>query len=255
MGKINLPDIARRVQKDLKQHYPEILTGIGISGMIATTIMAVRATPKAIRLIEKAEKEKAENLSPTEKVKTTWKCYAPATVTGALSVACLIGASSANAQRNAALATAYTLSETALQTYREKVVETIGEKKEQIVRDSIAKDKLDKNPISRNEVIITSRGDTLCYDVLSGRYFKSDIEKIRQAVNRINYQLRNDSYISLNEFYDEIGLDHIKLGDELGWHIDYGYLDLDFSAQLSEDGTPCMVIDYQIVPRYEYRIR
>lgn len=252
MGKTNLSDIMKRIQKDLRRHYPEILTGIGISGMIAATVMAVRATPKAVCLIEKAKEETNSKLSLMQTVKVTWKCYTPATITGVLSVACLIGASSVNARRNAALATAYTLSETALQTYREKVVEAIGEKKEQAVQDSVAKDAIRKNPISNNEVVVTKRGDTLCYDVLSGRYFKSDIEKLRQAANNVNRQLRCDSYVSLNEFYDEIGLNHIKLGDELGWDIDRGYVDLNFSAQLAEDGTPCMVIDYRVAPMYEY---
>ena len=59
-------------------------------------------------------------------------------------------------------------------------------------------------------------------------------------------------YIALNEFYYEVGLPGTKMGDELGWNIDGGLIGLDFSSQLSEDGTPCLVIDYRIAPRYEY---
>ena len=60
-------------------------------------------------------------------------------------------------------------------------------------------------------------------------------------------------YVSLNDFYYEIGLPSIKLGDDIGWNIDNGYIDLHFSSQLAEDGRPCLVIDYLYGPRYDYR--
>ena len=238
----------------IKKHSPEILTGIGIAGMITTTVMAVRATPKALILSEERKEEiGAEKLEAMDMVKTTWACYIPAAITGTLSVACLIGASSVNARRNAALATAYTLSESALKDYQGKVIEMFGEKKNEAVKDAVAKDKVEKNPVVTREVIITEKGNTLCYDAISGRYFKSDIEKIKKAECELNRQMLDDMYVSLNDFYYEIGLDSVKLGDELGWNVDSGYIDLSFSSQLASDGTPCLVIDYSVAPRYDYR--
>jgi hypothetical protein len=238
----------------IKKHSPEILTGIGIAGMITTTVMAVRAMPKALILIEERKEEiGAEKLEAMDMVKTAWACYIPAAITGTLSVACLIGASSVNARRNAALATAYTLSESALKDYQGKVIEMFGEKKNEAVKDAIAKDKVEKNPVVTREVIITEKGNTLCYDAISGRYFKSDIEKIKKAECELNRQMLDDMYVSLNDFYYEIGLDSVKLGDELGWNVDSGYIDLSFSSQLASDGTPCLVIDYSVAPRYDYR--
>ncbi len=238
----------------IKKHSPEILTGIGIAGMITTTVMAVRATPKALILIEERKEEiGAEKLEAMDMVKTTWACYIPAAITGTLSIACLIGASSVNARRNAALATAYTLSESALKDYQGKVIEMFGEKKNEAVKDAVAKDKVEKNPVVTREVIITEKGNTLCYDAISGRYFKSDIEKIKKAECELNRQMLDDMYVSLNDFYYEIGLDSVKLGDELGWNVDSGYIDLSFSSQLASDGTPCLVIDYSVAPRYDYR--
>lgn len=260
--KPNLSKITRDVRTAISKHSPEILTGIGIAGMITTTIMAVRATPKALELIKEERLERADNdenfiygstpLPTKDLIKLTWKCYIPAAVTGCLSVSCLIGASSVNVRRNAALATAYTLSESALKEYQEKVIETIGEKKEQSVKDAIAKDRIDRDPVTSREVVITERGNTLCYDVISGRYFKSDIDKLKKAENELNRQMRDEMYISLNEFYYEIGLNPTSIGDDLGWNIDHGYIDLQFSSQLSDDGNPCLVIDYQVAPRYEY---
>lgn len=257
MNKPNFVAIVKSVRTAMKRHSPEILTGIGIAGMITTTVMAVRATPKALILIDEREKAAEfdgsdEPLPNAERVKAAWRCYIPAAAVGCASVACLIGASSVNIRRNAALATAYTLSESALKEYQEKVVEAIGDKKERIIRDSVAKDRIANKPVENSEVVITDRGNTLCYDVLSGRYFKTDIDKIRKAANELNRQMRDEMYISLNEFYYAIGLDGIKVGEDLGWNIDTGYIELDFSSQLAKDDTPCLVIDYQVAPRYDF---
>lgn len=252
MHKPRVSTVIKSIQKSVTRHSPEILMGIGIAGMVTTTVLAVKATPKALRLLEETQRESESRLTGADKVKVCWKCYVPAAVTGVVSVSCLIGASSVNNRRNAALATAYKLSETALTEYRDKVVETIGEKKEQLVREKVAEEHIKKNPVSKNEVLITQKGDTLCYDSISGRYFKSDIDKIKKTVNDLNRRMLNDMYISLNEFYYELDLDGIGVGDDLGWNIDNGFIDIDFGSQLADDGTPCVVINYSVAPRYDY---
>lgn len=253
MSKLNLSKLIKNTRFVLSKHSPEILTGLGIAGMITTTVLAVKATPKALRCIDDAVYEKEEsNLTSIETVKACWKCYIPAAITGTVSIACLVGASSVNARRNTALATAYKLSETALTEYREKVVETIGEKKERNIKDAIAKDNVEKNPVMQQNVIITGKGDTLCYDKLFGRYFKSDIDALKKTENELNRRMFSESYISLNDFYYEVGLDGVDAGEDLGWNIDNGYIDLNFSSQLSSDGQPCLVVSFNIPPKYEY---
>lgn len=254
MNKQTISNALKGAEKALKKHSPEILTGIGIAGMIATTISAVKATPKALRLIDEKEIQENKRLTTAEIVLTTWKCYIPAAVTGALSVACLIGASAVSLKRNAALATAYTISETALKDYREKAVEVVGEKKEQAIRDAIAKDKLAGNPVDDKQIVMTGSGDTLCYDVLSGRYFRSDIEKIRKAINDLNRDMLSEQYVSLNDLYYAIGLPDIKLGNDLGWNIDKGYIEVQFGSHLAANGTPCLVLAYTVAPQYGYNI-
>ena len=252
MKKPDVSKIIKSAKTTLSKHSPEILTGIGIAGMITTTVLAVKATPKAIDIIREAEYEAKEVLSKTEKFKMCWKFYIPSAVTCVASVSCLIGASSVNVRRNAALATAYSLSETALREYKEQVIETFGEKKEQIVKDKVAKEKIEKDPVSKNEVIITEKGNTLCYDSISGRYFISDIERIRKAANELNRRILLEMYVSLNEFYDELDLDHTKVGDDLGWTLDKGLIEIYFSSHITDDGRPCIVINYEVAPQYGY---
>lgn len=251
----NVGEFFKTAQKTIVKHSPEILTGVGIAGMITTTVLAVKATPKALQLIEDAKKaEKKDDLTPAEVIKATWKCYIPAVATGVFSTACLIGANSVHAHRNTALAAAYKLSETALTEYKGKVLETIGEKKEKTIREAVSKEQIEKNPVSKNEIFITEKGNTLCYDPISGRYFKSDVEKIRKIVNDLNRQLTTNicGYISLNEFYDEVGLGHIQNGDDLGWNLCKGLIDIEFNAHVADNGEPSLVLDYVNRPTYGY---
>lgn len=255
MSKEGLKRTIKSAGRILTKYSPGILTGIGITGMIGATFMAVKATPKALYLIEaKKEEAEVEELTPVETIKTCWKCYIPATLTTVVSAACLIGASTVSAKRNAALATAYSISEAALREYQEKVVEVIGEKKEKAVRDAVAKDQIERDPVTKSEVvIIDSNSNTLCYEPLSGRYFKSTIDKIKKAEIKLDRQMIQEMYVSLNDFYWEIGLDGTDLGDQMGWNLSKGYMDLSFSSQLADDGTPCAVIVYGIPPVYDYQ--
>ena len=252
MNKQSVSNFFKNAQSLASKHSPEILTGIGIAGMVSSTVLAVKATPKALMLIEDAQYEKGDTLTAPEKVKAAWKPYIPAAITCVSSIACLIGASSVNSRRNAALATACKFSEAALAEYKEKVIETIGEKKERTVKDKVAEKHVKENPVSKNEVFVTQKGDTLCYDHHSGRYFKSDIDRIKKAEIALNKRLITDMYVSLNEFYDELGLQHTDMGDELGWNIDHGIIDISFSSQIADDDTPCIVIDHNNPPRYGY---
>lgn len=253
MGKLNLKTLASNVTESMVKHSPEILTGLGIVGLLTTTVLAVKATPKALKIIEeKKEEHNVDKLSAGEVIKATYKCYIPAASIALVSTGCLIGSNSINTRRNAALATAYKMIETAHREYKEKVIETIGEKKEEAIKDKIAKDKIDRNPVGTRDVIVVGKGETLCYDSWSGRYFKSDKNKIEKAINELNRTLTYDMYVSLNDFYRKLGLEGNKVGDDLGWKLDWGLIDVHFSSQLSEDDVPCLVIIFDREPRYDY---
>lgn len=252
--KVNVKALIKSAESIIKKRSPEILTGIGIAGMVTSTIFAVKATPKAMMLIEERKLDlDTEDISKIEVIKTVWPCYVPAVATSVASIACLVGASTINFRRNAALAAAYALSESTLKDYQEKVIETIGDKKSREVRDAIAKDKLEDHPYSGDAIVVTDDNDTLCYEPLSGRYFRSNIDKIKRALNEVNHMLLNEDHISLNDFYLEIGLGETKLGEDLGWRLDTNSLiDIHFSTHLAQNGEPCLVLDFITAPVYDY---
>lgn len=252
MSKIDLMKMTKSLWREVGKQSPQLLTGIGIAGMITTTVLAVKATPKALRLMdsEKVKKGRFE-LTPTETVKVAWKPYVPAIVTGVVSTICLVSSCSVSTRRTAAIATAYKLSETALAEFREKAVEVVGEKKVKEIKEKIVEDKMIKDPVSKKGVIIAG-GNTLCYDSISGRYFNSDIETIKKAVNEINRQMTYDMYVSLTEFYNEIGLEPTSISDEIGWNLDDGLVEMNYTSKLADDGTPCLSLEYNIAPRYDF---
>lgn len=252
--------VVKSIGQVLSKNSPTILTGFGVAGLVSTALLAVKATPKAMQLLEyerelridQSKDGTVEDFTKQETVMLVWKCYVPTVIMGALTIGCIIGANSINLRRNAALASVYSLSETALKEYRAKVVETIGKNKEREIRDEVAKDKITNSPVSDKGIILTGKGETLCYEALSGRYFKSDIEQIRRALNDVGRDMLNQMTVSLNDVYYALGLQGTRVGDLVGWCIDDGIIEPDFTSQLTEDGTPCLVLDFMEQPRYIY---
>lgn len=254
MSKVKVAGIVKNAKTILSKHSPEILIGVGIAGMWTTTVLAITATPKAVSLVkeEQAVKE-VDSLTPLETVKACWKCYIPAVVTGIVSTACLVGSSKVSLRRNAALATAYKLSQDALSDYKDAVIDSIGEKKERSIREKVAENALKQNPVNEENIVNTGRGSTLCHDKVFGSYFRSSREIIERAVVEVNRRIvSGDMYASLNDFYDEIGLEHIDIGDLLGWNLDDGEIKIDVDYGGSHNGEPTLVISYNVYPKYDF---
>ena len=235
-------------------HAPTILTSLSAVGVVSTAVLAVKATPQAHRDILDANSEFGRPLELSEKFKLTWHYYIPAAAVGIVTIGCIVSLHTTSQRRQAAMASVYSVTERAFREYRDKVEETLGETKEQEIRDDIAEDKIKENPPQESNIIVTGDGEHLMYDELSGRYFRSTIEKVRQAQNSINADVINDMYASLNDFYRLIGLSINGYGEEVGWSTD-NMLDIHFSAQVSENSEPAIVLMYDREPiRGYYRV-
>jgi hypothetical protein len=239
----------------IAKNSPQILTGLAATGVISVPILAVTATIKALPLLDEERRvviiHEDRELTTKDIVRVAWKCYLPTAGMCIGTLACVIGAHKVSQRRTAAIVGLYSLTEVAFKEYKEKVAETIGRVKEQRVRDEVDADRIKKNPSSTNEVIFTGKGEVLCYDTFTGRYFKSDIEKIRRVRNDLNHRLMTEMFIELNEFYYELGLTNVVAGDMLGFDLDNGKIEINFSSQLSDIGEPCLVLNYEVVPKYK----
>lgn len=237
-----------------------ILTSLGIVGLWSTAWIAFRAGPQAERIIE-AKKKDFEDILPEDKetkrvviweaVKEMTPVVLPPVILGGISTACIIGSNTVSSKKIATLSAAYTVADSALKTYKSKVSDVLGEKKAQQIKEAISKERVSVNPPPENDdqIIFTGNGDVLCYDEYSGRYFYSNADKIGASIIKLSYDIADEMWISLNEFYIEIGLPEVKMGDDFGWRIDrldHGLLPISYTATLTDDKRPCLSIQYDV---------
>lgn len=243
----------KTAEKLAADNSPAILTSIGVVGTVTTAALTAKATIKADRILLRDTYENQSNVffqhDVKDRVNLTWRCYIPPVVMGTATVVCIVGANRVGTRRAAAMAAAYTISEKTFEDYRAKVVEKLGDTKEQQVRDEVAQERVRKD--NGHQGVVVATGKVLCYDAYSGRYFESSMEEIKKAQNDLNYKVLNYGYASLNEFYDSLGLGETSVGEEVGWRSDQ-MLELEISSVLSDDQRPCISINYRVDPARNY---
>lgn len=255
---MRLARFAKKTEKLLTDNSPAILTAFGVVGTLTTAYLTGKASFKASEVIDQKRDEYVEEfgmaplmLTPREKFELLWKLYIPAVATGVGTCACIILANRIGTRRAAAMASAYAVSERAFTEYKEKVIEKIGEKKEEEVRAEVAQDRVNRNPPSESHIFRGAGGDVLCKDSWSGRYFTSDMETIKKAQNDTNHEVIAYNYASLTDFYNRLGLEGTGDSDNLGWNNDK-LLEVTFTTSISDDQKPVLVLDFAHAPIRNY---
>lgn len=232
------------------KNLPHICTGLGIGLLASGIVVAFNNGKEAEVEILEAETKKGEPLTVKEEIKIDATHLITPFILSFAGPFFIARGSKILVDRESAAAVAYMAADVALRETREKTKELVGKKKADDVNDAIAKDAIKAIPASSSEIIITNNGDTLCFDRISGRYFKSDIETLKKIENKLNRKMMDTTFISVNELYLEVGLSPVILGDELGWDIGRGLIEMRFSAQLTDNGEPCIVLDFDVGPRH-----
>lgn len=239
MKKPNLQRLAQRSKIYLRKASPTILSGLGAAGVIVTSVLAVRATPKALRKIRADSKTNhdgdPEAYSKLEAVKSAWVCYIPAAISGTATIFCIFGANVLSKRQQAALTSAYALLNDSYNNYKDKLKELYGEEAHQKIVDAIAAEKADER---------------LFYDAYSNRYFESSINRVIQAEYHLNRDFVISGYLPANHFYQLLGLEPLEGGDTVGWSIDTGiyWIDFNHSKVTLDDGLEVLVINMDWVP-------
>ena len=265
-GKIN-------IGKRLKKASPTILTCIGAAGVVVTAVLAVRATPKAELLIRK-DSEKNHNGDPNaatkaEIVKSCWKCYIPAAATGTATIMCIFGANALNKKQQASLASAYALVSRSYTDYKRKLKELYGKEAHDKIMESLAVEKSDPPAVIEGGLFRTNSTEFkdaeetmyLFYDRAGERYFQATIGQVLQAEYHLNRNMvLGMGFMTLNMFYDFLGIERIPEGDTVGWMLsdELCWIDFDHSKAMVDDGlngeVPCYIIDtdYEAMPESEW---
>lgn len=240
-----------KVQHFMKKNSSTILTILGSTGVIATSVLAVKATPKALELIIEAEYSKGDRLTTMETVKVAWKPYIPAALTGVSTIACIFGINHLSRKGQATLMSAYALLNNSYKEYRNKVDEIYGEGSDTKVKNSIAESHLEDIEVEDEKMIF--------FEFQSMRQFTATMHHVAQAECAFLELLHNKGFATLNEYYSLLGLPPVSFGDNQGWHdmerIDpYHCEELEFSYEkaISKNGTEFTIIDTNLPPSSDF---
>ena len=268
----------RKVGTYVVKHSPVILTGSAVVGTVLTAVFAGRATIKArdvIKAHEMDEELKCEKIeqvngvetnhivyyrdrTPFEKFKLTWRCFVPPTLMCISTISCILGSNTVNTKRNIALATAYSLSEETAREFRDKVKETIGEKKLDKINHEIAQDHLNKAEYDEKYVTYTGDGDQLWFDWWSQRYFKSSRTVVERKIHKLEKKFfATRKSVTMNEIYKELGLSEVPIGDKFGFKLYNGLNEqafhiADYYPAFGPDQEPCteLFVDPELLDIY-----
>lgn len=253
----------------IKKNSSTILSALASIGVMGTAILAVKATPKALKQIELHKKYpsnenetlsdavKCKSITKLEIVKATWKLYIPSILVGASTIACIFGSNYINKKNQKALISAYMLLESSYLRYRETANNLYGQDADEKINNlkhfkEVANDdnipKIDDNSEEK-----------LYFDSQSMRYFRSTPEALSEALILFNQHLCTDGYAYLNDLYDLIGLDRVDYGYQIGWSCSanddiYSHDGIDIKIDLAEldDGLECWIISYTSYPSVDF---
>lgn len=260
--------LVKQAGQALKKASPTILTCVGAAGVVATAVLAVKATPKAVMLIE-ADSRKNHGGDPDagtkmEAVKACWTCYIPAAATGMATIACIFSANMLNRKQQASLASAYALVSRQFRDYKNKVKELYGKEAHERIMSALAVEKTEApciyGSLTGNDFDFGETGEEqrLFYDSFSERYFQATITQVLLAEYHLNRNFAlNGGEISLTEFYTFLGLDTPEVLKDLFWFVsDYYYwIDFTHTKAMVDDGlsgeVECWIIEMDFPPTVE----
>lgn len=248
-----MSNLLNKAELFLKRNSGTILTGIGAVGVVVTSVMAVKATPKAIRILEEAKEEKGEDLTAIETIRAAGPIYIPAVISGVSTIACIFGANILNKRNQAALVSAYAFLDNSYKEYKNKVSELYGDEANGNIVKEIAKDKYkDYNAPFEDD-------KQLYFDEYSGRYFQSTPEEVLNAEYDLNRKLAIEDAVFLNDWYESIGLEPLDHGGDFGWSTGINYeqywqtwIDFSHIKTVLDDGLECTIVSFNQEPVYDF---
>lgn len=239
----------------IRKHTPEILAGIGVVGVLATTLSAIKVTPKVYSLIEHNEELKNRTLTPTETLMIALPNYRNTIIFGGLTISAIIGASVLSFKRieniKELAATSYILLDTAFKEYREQVVEMFGEDVDQKIAGGLF--------LKKHSNI--TKEDVLFYEPITKRYFEITHDEMAKALYELNREYAIKGEAPLNYFLQLIGLEGTVNGNINGWNAamnwefyGYAWIDIEFERITLDDGLECLKLKYILPPDENYML-
>lgn len=237
---MNLKYIAKSVINWCKANPQIFITGLGVASAIATSITSGKCHVKAV---------KADELNPSDNLldfaKRNWKCYVPAAISLGVTIFAFGALHGATDKKYQALAAAYSVSQLDLSELRSKMAEQVKVLKE----GATEKDKeVATKKLPDSTMVIFGDEQVLCVDAITGRRFRSTPELLRKYCNNISEDLLNYGACPLNDFYSQINLSPVDVGDELGWEGGQS-ITPQFMPVITDSGSPAIKVAISPAPK------
>lgn len=239
----------------VQKHSPEILAGVGVVGVVASTVMACKATMKLNDILEESKetRDKIREVESNPRYEEQYshedakkdltinytqtglkiaKLYAPAVILGSASLGCLLASNDILRKRNAALSAAYMTVDKSFKEYRQRVVDRFGEEVEKEIRYNIKAEEVTSTVVAEDgsETTVTETVKTMDPNLYSdyakffdeaSPYWQKDPEYnlmfLKSQQQYATDLLRARGRLFLNEVYEMLGIEKTKAGQIVGW--------------------------------------
>ena len=241
---MNIGPVFKVIGKWLRKNSTKILAG----GAIAAELTGFYIMHKKAPVVRDRLNELPPDATKWEKFKVAAPIYLPAAIAAITSCGCVAGCCALGERKAAIAAGLYSASEATLGHLTKELTDRVGTEEAKDIQDKVAKELVEgRKIVTTDEVIATGKGDILFFEPLSGRPFTSNPNEVIAAANRINKRTISEMWVSVNEWFCELGLDPVGLADDKGWNIDH-LLDIPDDPYrfptTTFNGRPCFVISY-----------
>lgn len=240
-----------KLRTKLYRATPTILSIISSVGVIATAVITAKETPKAMKLLDEAKKERLDKFETFVHVAPA---YIPAVGTGIGTIVCVLGANALNKKQQASLVSAITLLDKSYRQYRQKVIDIHGKEEDSNIRKSIAIDNI-KETNDGTEII--EDGKLLFFEPVTATRFRATMPEVQRAEYYLNRNFTNRGDANLGEFLSWLKVKDKPVGcEEFGWDWDYcvceyglQWIDIWYDKATTDDGLECYIIQYSAWPQ------
>lgn len=251
---MNLASYVKTAKSVITANSPVLLLGTTIAGVVTTGVLAAKGGYRARGIVDEEQarrdqEETSASLTPRDILLLTWPCYTLPAISSAGTIASAVGIHTIHTKRANAMAALYAVTSNKLDDMTERAEELLGPKKTQQLQNDVAQRQIDRDPFDdETEVLMIEDGTELCYDDWSGRYFMGSMNKLEGAINDVNRLLIDNGDVSLNDFYQYVGLPDIPMGQSFGWS-GAEKIEARFGGVTAKDGRPAISIWFHKAPK------
>ena len=215
------------------------------AGAITAEAMGFWFMHKEAPIVQKRLEELPKDTKWYEKIKVAGPVYLPAIGMLLLSTGCIVGGCAVGERKAAIMASLYSASEASLRRLEQKVVDEIGPEKAQELHTKAIEDVAQMNPPKPEDIVCTGKGNQLCYETMTGQWFRSSLPAIDNDCAQFNKYIIRKCWADFNEWLtDGLGINRAKLADYHGFNLDHLVVLNVSDSHRTIDGESYHIIDY-----------